>query len=117
MSLVEIMLLLSDCACSLFTGGGESTIVCNRDLIVNNGDVNITGPLEVDKAISCSYSYILTAEDVDNLERRAVVKVTGKDEYGYEVDASDTEEVSLSQVKQSSKGNVPIPFFHERKKQ
>lgn len=62
------------------------------------GDIDIIGPLEVDRDMSCNYSYILTAEDVDNLKKKAVVKVTGKDEYGYEVDASATEEVSLSQV-------------------
>lgn len=83
---------------SLLAADGESAIVCNGDFIVNKGNVNITGPLEVDRDISCSYTYVLTAEDVDNLERNAVVKVTGKDEYGYEVDASVTAEVSLSQV-------------------
>lgn len=86
-------------ACSLLTADGDSTIVCTaEDFIVNKGDINIAGPLAVDRDVSCSYTYILTADDVDNLERKAVVKVTGKDEYDYEVDASDTEVVSLSQV-------------------
>lgn len=41
---------------------------------------------------------MLTADDVDNLEKKAVVTVTGKDEFGYEVNASVTAQVSLSQV-------------------
>lgn len=102
---------------SLLTDDGESTIVCNGDYIVNKGDVNITGPLEVDKDISCSYTYHLTAEDVDNLERPSVVKVTGKDDYGYEVEASVTAEVSLSQVTVVHlEGHAPVPFFIDLRK-
>lgn len=81
-----------------FSADGESTIVCTEDFTVLGGGVTISNPLVVDGEVSCSYTHLLTADDVNDLERTAVVHVTAKDEHDYQVVASVTEVVSLSQV-------------------
>lgn len=81
-----------------FPAEGGSTIVCTEAFTVFGGGVNISNPLVVDGEVSCSYTLLLTADDVDDLERTAVVTVTAGDEYDYQVTASATEVVSLSQV-------------------
>jgi len=61
--------------------------------------VYITDPLVADGGfITCNYSYLVIADDINNLGKSAVVNVTAKDEYDYQVVASYTEAVSLSQV-------------------
>lgn len=86
------------CVLPLHLGMGESTIVCTEAYTVLGGGVSITNALVVGGEVSCSYTLLLTADDVNNLERTAVVTVTAKDEHDYQVDASATEVVSLSQV-------------------
>lgn len=75
-----------------------STIVCNDAFIVVDEAVHLTNDLPMGKELSCSYLYALTADDVINLEREAVGRVTASDSYGYRVEATDAERVSLSQV-------------------
>lgn len=91
--------LFSCCAPFATPADGESTIVCIQDFTVFKNEVNITGSLAVDAEISCSYTHVLTADDVNELERKAVVTVTARDEYDYQVESSLSEVVSLSQVK------------------
>lgn len=89
-----------ECGCARFLlpAEGESTIVCNEDFAVFQGSVHITDPLVPNGFISCNYTHLLTADDVNNLERRDVVNVRARDGYDYEVEASVTEVVSFSQV-------------------
>lgn len=77
---------------------GESMIVCDEAYSVFEETVTLADDLAVDGEIKCYYTYVLTAGDVDNLERRAIGTVIAKDVYDYQVVASDTETVSLSQV-------------------
>ncbi|CAM9249880.1 unnamed protein product, partial [Hapterophycus canaliculatus] len=77
---------------------GKSTIVCSGDFIVFEGGVNVTDALVVDAEITCNYTHVLTADNINDLETEAVVKVTAKDEHDYHVEASATEVVSFSQV-------------------
>lgn len=82
----------------LYSAEGESTIVCTEAYAIFGGGVSISNALVVGGEVSCSYTLLLTAVDVNNLERMAVVTVTAKDEHDYQVGASVTEVVSLSQV-------------------
>lgn len=79
-------------------------IVCTQDFTVFKNEVVITHSLVVDAEISCSYTHVLTADDVNELERKAIVTVTARDEYDYQVESSLTEVVSLSQVKMYDDG-------------
>lgn len=80
------------------TDAGESMIVCDEAYSVFKETVTLADDLAVDGEINCYYTYLLTAGDVDNLQRRATGTVIAKDVYNYQVVASDTETVSLSQV-------------------
>lgn len=73
-------------------------IVCSKPFTVSKDKVDIIDPLAVDMEISCSYMHVLTADDVDTLERQTTTTVIGKDVYGFQVEASSTETVSFSQV-------------------
>lgn len=75
-----------------------STISCNKAFVVLDDAVRLTKDLAMGKETSCSFLYSLTADDVVSLEREAVGKVTASDSYGYRVEATDAETVSLSQV-------------------
>lgn len=81
-----------------FPDDGKSTIVCREAFVVFGDATHLTQDLGLGKEISCSYSYVLTADDVISLERGAVGKVTASDPYDQPVEASDSKTVSLSQV-------------------
>lgn len=83
---------------SLRSDAGASTIFCKEAFVVVEDAVRLTNDLAMGKDISCSFLYALTADDVVSLEREAVGKVTASDSYGYRVEATDAETVSLSQV-------------------
>lgn len=89
---------LSIAVCILYSGNGRSTVVCDKAFIVPRDSVTLAYPLAVDETVTCSGAYSLTVQDIDNLERITIGTVTAKDEYSYEVGASDTETVALSQV-------------------
>lgn len=92
------------CNPSATPADGESKIVCTQDFTVFKNEVTITDSLVVDAEISCSYIHVLTADDVNELERKAIVTVTARDEYDYQVESSFSEVVSLSQVKMQGDG-------------
>lgn len=75
-----------------------STIACSEAFVVVQDAVYLTNDLAMGKELSCSFVYALTADDIVNLEREAIGKVTASDSYGYHVEATDAETVSLSQV-------------------
>lgn len=81
-----------------FSADGESTIVCTEAFAIFGGAVHISNPLVVNGGVSCKYTILLTAQDVDDLEKTAVVTVTARDEHDFHVTASATEVVPLSQV-------------------
>lgn len=53
----------------------------------------LSSPLGLHADVTCTGSHELTAEDVDNLERRSDASVTAVDEYGKEVSAAKTDVV------------------------
>lgn len=89
----------------MHSDAGQSAIVCGESSTVFEDMVLFTAPLAVDAVITCSGTHVLTAADVDNLERTTIGTATAKDEYDYKVEASSSETVSLSQVRSS---NLPV---------
>ncbi|CAM9230892.1 unnamed protein product [Scytosiphon promiscuus] len=77
---------------------GKSTIVCDEGFFESEGGVHVDDTLVVDGQILCNYTYVLTADDVNDLEVVTTVEVTAKDEHDYHVGASVTEAVSFSQA-------------------
>lgn len=62
----------------------------------------LTSPLAAGAFVVCTGTYTLTAEDINNLLRASRVTVDAKDQYGYEVEASADETVTLEQVSKTS---------------
>lgn len=58
----------------------------------------LTSPLAAGASTVCTGTYTLTAQDIDNLLRASLVTVEANDQYGYEVEASADETVTLDQV-------------------
>lgn len=61
--------------------------------------VVLSSPLDLHASVTCTGSHEITADDVDNLERRSEAKVTAVDVYAKEVWAAEPEVVvKLAQV-------------------
>lgn len=78
---------------------GESTLDCGTAAHSVEGNVVVLeSELELAAEVTCTGSHVITAADVDNLERESSASVTAVDEYSTEVTASSTEIVVLDQV-------------------
>jgi len=65
---------------------------------VESSAVVLTSTLLLSDVVTCTGSYVITAADVDNLERESGASVTAVDKYGTEVYNEDTVTVGLDQV-------------------
>lgn len=89
--------LLCNWSCAL--AGGSSLLRCDKAFAADGVSVVLSSPLALHASVTCNGSHALTAEDVDNLERRSDAIVTAVDEYEKEVSAAKTEViVALAQV-------------------
>lgn len=69
----------------------------------------LKSPLAVRAHVVCNATYSLTAEDIDNLLRASRVTVEAHDQYGYQVEVSANETVTLEQVSQIFIGSISTP--------
>lgn len=82
-----------------YTGSGGSVLSCDSAFFVDGVAVVLSSPLGLGAVVTCTGTHELTAEDVDNLERRSDATVTAMDEYAKEVSATETDlVVTFAQV-------------------
>lgn len=79
------------------TAGGDSVLDCNADCTVQGDSVVLTS-LALNAVVTCTGSHVITAADIDNLERKSSASVTAVDAYFTEVEAAATVTVGLDQV-------------------
>ena len=80
------------CPCAV--PGDSSLLRCgDEELAADGAAVVLSSPLGLHARVTCTGLHELTAEDVDNLERRSDAIVTAVDEYAKEVSAAKTEVV------------------------
>lgn len=80
-------------------GGGNSALDCDTGFYVYESSVVLTSPLIVNAVVTCNGTHVLTAADVDNLERESGGIVTAVDEYRTEVSAQAAVVVTFEQVR------------------
>ncbi|CAM9789547.1 unnamed protein product, partial [Ectocarpus sp. 6 AP-2014] len=77
---------------------GSSVLDCDVAFIVDGSEIVLPSPLSLDSVVTCNGTHVLTATDVDNLERRSGGIVTAVDQYDKEVSAAATVVVMFEQV-------------------
>lgn len=77
---------------------GSSVLGCDVAFIVDGSEIVLPSPLNLDSVVTCNGTHVLTATDVDNLERRSGGIVTAVDQYNKEVSATATAVVMFEQV-------------------
>lgn len=81
------------------TPGNFSVLSCDMAFSVYGNAVMLSSPLGLGAVVTCTGAHELTAEDVDNLERRSGAEVTAVDKYRKEVSATATDvAVAFAQV-------------------
>lgn len=78
---------------------GKSTLVCGTDYKTQEDSVVLTASLALYAEVMCNGSYVVTAADIDNLERASTASVTAMDDYMTEVEAEAAVNVGLDQVR------------------
>lgn len=92
-----------------FLGDGTSVLGCDAAFSVDRSAVVLSSPLILNAVVTCNGTHVLTAADVDNLERRSGGAVTAVDEYSTEVSAEAAvvvvfEQVRIKQVRRMGMG-------------
>lgn len=89
--------LCSSTTCWRFAADGDSSLDCDAAFSVA-GSTIVLESLAVNGLVVCTGTFMLSADDVDNLERESGATVAAVDKYGYSVGAAATALVVLSQV-------------------
>lgn len=72
---------------------------CDAEFFVDDSKVVLSSPLALDTVVTCNGTHVLTATDVNNLERRSSAVATAVDEFNEEIMAAATAVVVFEQVK------------------
>lgn len=79
-------------------GSGESTLSCDIAFTVVGSAVVLSSPLVMGEWVTCIGSSILSASDINDLERDSSTSATAVDAYNFSVGAIATTHVAFEQV-------------------
>lgn len=79
-------------------GVGNFVLDCDAAFYVDESAVVLSSPLTLNAVVTCNGTHVLTAADVDNLERQSEGITSAVDEYNTEVSAEAAVVVTFEQV-------------------